>query len=154
MEEDEVLSKITRLLEKGCTMLATHHDCGAPLFRCRGEVVCPVCSFADEPSSAPGGQQLASPGAGEDEKANSDRAHLPESEKIGRLYAEIKAKPAGKDEQNDEDLKQAKGSLHAALLHRLREITAALEEENDLDKLKKQLDCLEGLLRVFRSMQE
>lgn len=136
MEEDEVLSKITRLLEKGCTMLATHHDCGAPLFRCRGEVVCPVCSFVDEPSSPPGGQQLASPGAGEDEKANSDRAHLPESEK------------------NDEDLKQAKGSLHAALLHRLREITAALEEENDLDKLKKQLDCLEGLLRVFRSMQE
>ena len=97
---------------------------------------------------------MASPGAGEDEKANSDRAHLPESEKIGRLYAEAKAKPARKDEQNDEDLKQAKGSLHAALLHRLREITAALEEENDLDKLKKQLDCLEGLLRVFRSMQE
>jgi UPF0148 protein len=154
MEEDEVLSKITRLLEKGCTMLATHHDCGAPLFRCRGEVVCPVCSFADEPSFAPGGQQLASLGAGEDEKVNSDRAQLPESEKIGRLYAEAKAKPARKDEQNDEDLKQAKGSLHAALLHRLREITAALEEENDLDKLKKQLDCLEGLLRVFRSMQE
>ncbi len=97
---------------------------------------------------------MASPGAGEDEKANSDRAQLPESEKIGRLYEEIKAKPARKDEQNDEDLKQAKGSLHAALLYRLREITAALEEENDLDKLKKQLDCLEGLLRVFRSMQE
>ena len=154
MEEDEVLSKITRLLEKGCTMLATHHDCGAPLFRCRGEVVCPVCSFADGPSSAPGGQLLVSPGAEGDEKANSDRARLPESEKIGRLCAEIKAKPARKDEQNDEDLKQAKGNLNAALLHRLRVITAALEDENDLDKLKKQLDCLEGLLRVFRSMQE
>jgi len=47
MDEDEVLEKITRLLERGCTMLATHHDCGAPLFRCQGEVVCPVCSFAD-----------------------------------------------------------------------------------------------------------
>ena len=48
MDEDEVLSKITRLLEQGCTMLATHHDCGAPLFRCQGEVVCPVCSFATD----------------------------------------------------------------------------------------------------------
>jgi UPF0148 protein len=154
MEEDEFLSKITRLLEKGCTMLATHHDCGAPLFRCRGEVVCPVCSFADEPSSAPGGLQSASSGAGENEKTNSDRAHLPERERIGGLYAETEAKPARRDEQNDEDLMQAKGRLRAALLHRLREITVGLEEENDLDKLKKQLDCLEGLLRVFRSMQE
>ncbi len=51
MDEDEVLSKITRLLEQGCTMLATHHDCGAPLFRCQGEVVCPVCSFPDKSSS-------------------------------------------------------------------------------------------------------
>jgi hypothetical protein len=38
-------------------------------------------------------------------------------------------------------------------LHKLRELTAALEDENDLDKLKKQMDCLEGLLRVFRSLQ-
>ncbi len=45
------------------------------------------------------------------------------------------------------------GNLRASLLHRLRELTAALEDEHDLDKLKKQLDCLEGLLRVFRSLQ-
>ena len=52
MNEDEVLAKITRLLEKGCTMLASHHDCGAPLFRCQGDIVCPVCSFQEEPLSA------------------------------------------------------------------------------------------------------
>jgi UPF0148 protein len=51
MNEDEVLAKITRLLEKGCTMLASHHDCGAPLFRCKGDIVCPVCSFQEEPLS-------------------------------------------------------------------------------------------------------
>jgi UPF0148 protein len=51
MNEDEVLAKITRLLEKGCTMLASHHDCGAPLFRCQGDIVCPVCSFQEEPLS-------------------------------------------------------------------------------------------------------
>jgi len=28
-------------------MLAAHHDCGAPLFRYHGQVVCPVCSFDD-----------------------------------------------------------------------------------------------------------
>lgn len=135
MDEDEVLSKITRLLEQGCTMLATHHDCGAPLFRRQGEVVCPVCSFADEPNLPAGAQPSGLSEAELDEKSNFDRAHLQERGEM------------------DEELMAAIGNLRASLLHRLREITAALEDEHDLDKLKKQLDCLEGLLRVFRSLQ-
>jgi UPF0148 protein len=135
MDEDEVLSKITRLLEQGCTMLATHHDCGAPLFRRNGEVVCPVCSFADEPNSPARAQPSGLSGAELDEKSKFDGAHLQDSG------------------QDDDDLMVAIGNLRASLLHRLRELTVALEEEHDLDMLKKQLDCLEGLLRVFRSLQ-
>jgi UPF0148 protein len=140
MDEDEVLSKITRLLEQGCTMLATHHDCGAPLFRRKGEVVCPVCSFADEPNSPERAQPSGLSGAELDEKSND-------------LSLGKGAKPVHKDGQDDGDLMVAIGNLRASLLHRLRELTAALEEERDLDMLKKQLDCLEGLLRVFRSLQ-
>jgi UPF0148 protein len=136
MDEDEVLSKITRLLEQGCTMLATHHDCGAPLFRRQGEVVCPVCSFADDPDSPVRVLPSGLSGAERDEKSNFDRAHLQE-----------------RGENDDEELSAAIGNLHASLLQRLRELTVALEDEHDLDKLKKQLDCLEGLLRVFRSLQ-
>jgi len=136
MNEDEVLSKITRLLEQGCTMLATHHDCGAPLFRRQGEVVCPVCSFADEPNSPAGAQPSGLSGVEPDEKSNLDRAHLQE-----------------RGDDLDEELRVAIGNLRASLLHKLREITAVLEDEHDLDKLKKQLDCLEGLLQVFRSLQ-
>ena len=136
MDEDEVLSKITRLLEQGCTMLATHHDCGAPLFRRQGEVVCPVCSFADDSDSPVRVLPSGLPGAELDEKSKFDRAHLHERGEI-----------------DDEELMTAIGNLRASLLHRLREFTAALEDEHDLDKLKKQLDCLEGLLRVFRSLQ-
>jgi UPF0148 protein len=47
MNEEKAIEMITSLLEKGGTMLATHHSCGAPLFRYRGEIVCPVCSFAE-----------------------------------------------------------------------------------------------------------
>jgi len=147
MDEDEVISKITRLLEKGCTMLATHHDCGAPLFRCQGEVVCPVCSFAGEPGSPATVQPIvqatvqatAQPSGSleeePDEKSNIDRAHLHERTEI-----------------DDDELMAAMDNLRASLLHRLQEFTAALEDESDLDRLKKQLDCLEGLLRVFRSL--
>ncbi len=46
-DANEKIKKITKLLEKGGTMLATHHECGAPMFRYQGKVVCPVCDFPD-----------------------------------------------------------------------------------------------------------
>jgi len=153
MDEDEVLSKITRLLEQGCTMLATHHDCGAPLFRRKGEVVCPVCSFADEPNSPARAQPSGLSGAELDEKSSKDGAHLQDSGGINDQSLGKGVKPVHKDGQDDGDLMVAIGNLRVSLLHRLRELTVALEEERDLDMLKKQLDCLEGLLRVFRSLQ-
>ncbi len=136
MDEDEVLSKITRLLEQGCTMLATHHDCGAPLFRCQGEVVCPVCSFPDKPNSPAKVQPSGLSGEKLDERSNLGRAHLLENGKHG-----------------DEELSVAIGSLRAALLARLRELTAVVQDEHDLHMLKRQLDILEGLLRILRSLQ-
>ncbi|MDD2835120.1 MAG: Sjogren's syndrome/scleroderma autoantigen 1 family protein [Methanothrix sp.] len=136
MDEDEVLSKITKLLEQGCTMLATHHDCGAPLFRCQGEVVCPVCSFAGEPNSPTKVQPSGLSGEKLEERSNIGRAYLQEN-----------------DKRSDEELSAAIGNLRAALLAKLRELTAAVKDEHDLHMLKRQLDCLEGLLRTLRSLQ-
>lgn len=42
-EEDKKLEKIGKYLELGGTMLAKHCECGAPLFRYHGDVICPVC---------------------------------------------------------------------------------------------------------------
>lgn len=42
-DENFKIQKITRLLERGGTMLASHHDCGAPMFRYQGKIMCPVC---------------------------------------------------------------------------------------------------------------
>lgn len=47
-KEDDKIQKITKLLEKGGTMMATHHECGAPMFRYQGKTVCPVCDFQEE----------------------------------------------------------------------------------------------------------
>jgi UPF0148 protein len=47
-ESDDKIQMITKLLEKGGTMLATHHDCGAPMFRYHGKIVCPVCDFQEK----------------------------------------------------------------------------------------------------------
>lgn len=82
MDEDEVLAKITRLLEKGCTMLASHHDCGAPLFRCQGEIVCPVCSFKEEPLSAMRIPATDSDRKEDDRVQNSSRAQSPQMQRM------------------------------------------------------------------------
>ena len=45
MTSDENVKKIARFLENGGTMLANHCEtCGAPLFRFKGEIICPLCS--------------------------------------------------------------------------------------------------------------
>jgi UPF0148 protein len=153
MDEDEVLSKITRLLEQGCTMLAAHHDCGAPLFRCQGEVVCPVCSFPDKPSSiarAPGTASQLDESGPEVEPLSQKET---QKEAMESPLMRSMTKEAIRDEWEDLEFMKAKANLRASLLRRLGELTAGLEVEQDLDKLKKQLDCIEGLLRAFRSMQ-
>lgn len=151
MDEDEVLSKITKLLEKGCTMLATHHDCGAPLFRCQGEVVCPVCSFPDKLSSHDNEEMSGS--AAQGDRSNPERAPLSEEGAGEGLSERPATREAISEDREDVEFMRAKANLRASLLRRLRELTASLEVEQDLDRLKKQLDCIEGLLRAFRSMQ-
>jgi UPF0148 protein len=46
-DEDIKLEKIGKYLELGGTMLAQHCECGAPLFRYHGNVVCPICDSND-----------------------------------------------------------------------------------------------------------
>jgi len=171
MNEDEVLAKITRLLEKGCTMLASHHDCGAPLFRCQGDIVCPVCSFQEEPLSAMR-VPATEAGWGKDERTPDPCREQPpqmqkkspgsamEEDHPGHSVAEDQSdRSMGRDQsdhsiQDDVLLGSVKDNLRSVLLLRLRELTDSLRAEQDLDKLERLLDCLEALLRVLRSLQE
>lgn len=130
MNEDEILLRITKFLEQGCTMLATHHDCGAPLFRCHGEVVCPVCSVGPDQGSAKDTLRLRPTASQQSEALET---------------------PSG-DIAPEDDLVQAKAHLRAVLIRKLEMLIKDLEDEQDLDKLKRQLDCIEGLLKAFRAM--
>jgi UPF0148 protein len=153
MNEDEVLSRITKLLEQGCTMLAAHHDCGAPLFRCQGEVVCPVCSFAEKADSQVKMQPSPSSEEKSDVRSNSGRARMQEGERVADKLDDAVLNPTQSSNQADEELSIAIGSLRSALLARLRGLTVSVQDEHDLHMLKRQLDCLEGLLRILRSLQ-
>jgi len=151
MDEDEALQRITRLLEQGCTMLATHHDCGAPLFRCQGEVVCPICSFGDS-QGASGQVPRALAATGPLEKREEEIPGVEASVKEGTVSQGPQAGSAAAVRENDADLGAAQSQLRGILLRRLQALARNIETEQDLDRLKKQLDCMDGLLRVLRSM--
>ena len=195
MEEDEVLAKITKLLERGCTMLASHHDCGAPLFRCQGDIVCPVCSFEDESVSAMRGPASETVSGEEERRSDLSRAQLlqmhetPSRRGIKKDRSDRSAERGEPDQsaergqpdrsadrsQSDRSADRSQSDrsrerypsildevqfhsvendLRSALLFRLHELTASLRAEQDLDKLKRLLDCLEALLRGLKSLPE
>ena len=123
LDENLKMQKITRLLEKGGTMLAASHDCGAPMFRYQGKVLCPVCDIPDEkmkPQDAgaagkPGVKEAPSPG-------------MP---------------PAGME---------GKGSSQIAAMteKKIREIAGSLENETDLQRIKEKMECIELGIKILK----
>lgn len=178
MDEEEAIKRITKLLERGCTMLAAHHDCGAPLFRCEGEVVCPVCSSEKDEAPSSGAEPLSGPAtpreaAGEEDwsvgrsqgkgpkPGEGKEAKLARRAGLGALAESIGgpevsslkvAAEVHEEAQPHDDLQAAQLRLHDLLLRRLRALTEEMEREQDLDRLRKQLECTEVLMKVLRSM--
>jgi len=144
LEEEEMLNRMTRLLEQGCTMLANHHSCGAPLFRCKGNVICPVCSFEvlepdkaaeDKPSGAP--PRETSPQVSPAREAGQDF--------IGAEEACEDLKLA--------DLPRAEERLRASLLFKIKDLAGKIESEQDLERLQRELDCAASLLKVLELLK-
>jgi UPF0148 protein len=146
MDEEENLKKMTRLLEQGCTMLATHHSCGAPLFRCKGQVICPICSSQQEDNVEAGRILSASEGGqGSVISSLSSNAKNPELLAI--------AGPLPKQIEEIEDFGQAKDILRVVLVHRLNDLQKNMEEEKDLDRLSRILECMEGILKILKILE-
>ncbi len=124
-ETNDKLQKITKLLEIGGTMLANHHECGAPMFRYQGKVVCPVCDFQEKPEPA----------------RESKRA--PESPKSAKTQ-----KPEPESEPGDLQ------SIKRIILTKIQDIAAGLEDETDLHRTKDKLDCIEQGIKILKLLQE
>jgi UPF0148 protein len=147
MDEEEMLKRMTKLLEQGCTMLANHHSCGAPLFRCKGEIICPACSLGE------GNVQAAAEGA-------ISNVPLVQEEKAARVVQAEREEPAppisqkGEAEVSDRDeLGRALGLLRRVLLQRLKDLTEGAESEGDLDKLRRQLGCIERIVNILEALE-
>lgn len=133
-ESDDKIQMITKLLEKGGTMLATHHDCGAPMFRYQGKVICPVCDFQEKKQ--------------------------PQPEDLERQKNKIDEQKAGQDQQNKESPGIPGISLQPVLhisntiANKIRNLTASLETETELGRIKEKLECIEQGVRILKLLRE
>lgn len=124
-DKNDKIQKITALLERGGTMLASHHECGAPMFRYQGKTVCPVCDFQ-------GKQEIK-------EIKTEEYKKEPETQK------EIKAqKPRIYDTQ----------MISRITTSKIHDIAASLEAETDLQRVKDKLECIEQGIKILKLLQD
>lgn len=141
--EDKDLEKVTKMLERGGTMLAKHCECGAPLFKFQGKVVCPVCD-AKKQERVEEQSRLAVPV--ETKPAVSSQAVEPvKSTPIMQMPERRMSVVVGGEELNE-------AAVEAAVIAKINDITARLATETYPNKIQMYLDILERSLRVLKEL--
>lgn len=135
MDEEEMIRRITRMMEIGGTMLAEHHDCGAPLFRYKGEIICPVCSASER------AEHETAERVPEEEKRVSEKHPSESTVRVGVM-------PSLESHDEKEALAIVRSSLHA----KLRELCEGIADEQDLSSLKSKLECIEIAIRALKQL--
>lgn len=139
-DSDDNIQKITKLLEKGGTMLATHHECGAPMFRYQGKIVCPVCDSQEK-------KQIVEPqetGKTETEKQQVDRIKQGQQKK--NLAVQITPQSA--------DMSQINEKINDIIINKVRELAASLENEAEIGRIKDKMECIEQGLKILKLLRE
>ncbi|MCK5660960.1 MAG: hypothetical protein KAH86_06330 [Methanosarcinales archaeon] len=139
--DDEDLKKISRLLEVGATMLADHcTECGAPLFRYHGEVLCPLCS--NQTNSTPPATKQTQPDKQLNDKTESHAQVEPVS-----VHVKHSPQPISTPTQNEQT------ALDDIIQTKISEIATNMSQESDLGRVKDQLECIEQAVKVLKLLK-
>jgi len=124
IDENSKMQKITRLLEKGGTMLAASHECGAPMFRYKGKVMCPVCDTGTEEGKKAGGEPAASAPRVKKESVPETPSRMGDNAQIAEMTRK-----------------------------KIQEIAGSLENETDLHRIKEKMECVELGIRILKLLE-
>ena len=131
-DSDDKIQKITKLLEKGGTMLATHHECGAPMFRYQGKIVCPVCDFQEKK------QIIEETGKTEKQQIRTEKSRPKQACRNRIPITSNIDTPA----------------INNMIMNKVRELAVSLETETDLGRIKDKMECIEQGLKILKLLQD
>ncbi|MDO8727689.1 MAG: Sjogren's syndrome/scleroderma autoantigen 1 family protein [Candidatus Methanoperedens sp.] len=121
IDENLKMQKITNLLEKGGTMLAQSHDCGAPMFRFQGKVLCPVCDQVTEEEKKVAVEQESLKRRHQKESVSEAKSRIPDDSQIAAMTKK-----------------------------KIQMISEGLENETDLHRIKEKLECIELGIKILK----
>lgn len=178
--EDIKLDKIGKLLEQGGTMLAQHCECGAPLFRYQGSVLCPVCE-SDSDKVGSGNLKIekarekienTSSPASEVPAIAKEHATAPDetsSEVSGKppvqpARTELAQTPPGAPGQEGQDAAPNSQShsqisretgefIHNTLVNKIVQLCLDLQRETDPGSIKQQMEAIESGTRALKNLR-
>jgi UPF0148 protein len=127
IDENQKMQRITKLLEKGGTMLASSHECGAPMFRYQGKVLCPVCDTGTEEKKKAAGEAAA-----------SGKPPQVRKESVPETPSPIRG-------DNTQIAEMTRKKIH--------EIAGSLENETDLHRIKEKMECIELGIRILKMIE-
>lgn len=142
-DSDDNIQKITKLLEKGGTMLATHHECGAPMFRYQGKIICPVCDSQEK-------KQIVEPQeTGKTEKQQKQQVEWTEQgQQKKNLAVHVQITP------QSADISQISEKINYIIINKVRELAASLENEAEIARIKDKMECIEQGLKILKLLRE
>jgi UPF0148 protein len=161
-KDDQKIQQISRMLEIGGTMLAQHCDCcGAPMFRYKGEVSCPVCKEIDDPRTSL--QPKMSSGAAPVIRS----AGIPVTEHIVPVTEHIVPHNSSVREKMKEPLAAAtdpknipalpEGSqalkLESLLMDKMVSLAHSMQDEGDMRQLSDSMDMIERGISIIEKMK-
>ena len=125
-------------------MLATHHDCGAPMFRYQGKVVCPVCDFLEK-------------------KQDQQHQLQQQSEELEKQRKKTDKQQIGQNQQNvgssgipsiSGNSSQQVNQISNIIANKIQNLTASLETETELGRIKDKMECIERGVRILKLLRQ
>ncbi|WP_094227194.1 Sjogren's syndrome/scleroderma autoantigen 1 family protein [Methanolobus psychrotolerans] len=152
--DDENIQKISRMLEIGGTMLAQHCDnCGAPLFRYQGRVLCPVCEGVRDPRGAGRSTPVPTPVT----SSKPEISPVKEKEQPVAATSEKPSLSANSKAGNVVNTAQAQDSvseLESLMLSKMLAMARDMQDETDARRITDYLNLIDHCMDIMAKMHE
>ncbi|WMW26132.1 Sjogren's syndrome/scleroderma autoantigen 1 family protein [Methanolobus sediminis] len=150
--DDENVQKISRMLEIGGTMLAQHcGNCGAPLFRYQGRVLCPVCDDVRDPRG--GMQPQSAPAVPPKQKTEVSPVEIKESP-VAAVPKSTPSIPPHEETSLDQSssIPASIPELETLLIRKMVSLASAMQDETDVRRISDYLDMIERCMDIMNKM--
>ncbi len=176
-EEDIKLDKIGKLLELGGTMLANHCECGAPLFRYHGNVICPICDSDSKgtiesqerkegtsrkprenpPLSSAQAEQVAQVAQAEQNiQTPEETTPLPGNQhftEIPRSFTEVPQVTAQPTRTPKNISPETYEFINNTIINKVVQLCLDLQRETDPGRIKQQMEAIESGTRALKNLR-